>query len=219
MTNNAVNMPRTENYIIVGAEVGYTEISPTSNEGYVLTSNGSEANPSFQEPPARGMALLSNQTASSSSQISFTQFTSAYNTYFINFSGVILSSAGSPIRGQFSSDGGSNWIGTNYGSALKSGAINSASQSSNHAATNCPITAGIASSTSVSGYLWLYNIGLSGQVYGNGRSVFVDSSSSVTNFGSLLVRNSTSGINAFRIYPFGGTFTSGSFQLYGLNKV
>lgn|ERR1700678_81186 len=128
MTNNAANyMPAQYNILSGAASGAINSISPTSNTGYVLTSNGGSSQPSFQAVAGSGdWVLLQTQNASSSASIAFnsTYITSTYVSYVFAFSNLLCSSS-SVFSAVVSVNNGSSYASTGYLSGVFSLPYNS----------------------------------------------------------------------------------------------
>lgn len=96
-----------------------------STAGYVLTSNGSSALPSFQSNPSTaGLIFLGTQTISGGTAIQFlTQITSTYDNYLVLLSAVTTnaSTLSNQLIMEISTNGGSSWIATGYNYTLPNG--------------------------------------------------------------------------------------------------
>jgi len=83
-----------------------------STSGYVLTSNGSSALPSFQASSGStgGLILLATKTASASASVAFTSLISgSYNNYVAIVSNYLPANDGTNLYVQFSTDNGSTY--------------------------------------------------------------------------------------------------------------
>ena len=157
-----------------------------------------------------GLILLSTQTASASSSLSFTSLiTSAYSSYQLIFSNLVLSS-GVNLFLQISTNNGSSYISSGYTSGLLFNAYNANTFSNTNSATGALI---INSTNLGAGYLYLFNLQNGANFQAQG----------VVNFGTtgegsatLTSYNATASVNAIQIIPASGTITTGTFSLYGI---
>lgn len=200
--------------------------SGQSNSGYVLTSNGTSALPTWQAAPGGGggnLVLIQNQTFPAASNVPHVDFTSGisgtYNTYLFAISFVAPQTAGDNIDLQFSSNGGSTWInsgytaGCNYTTGYTSATLNNANSTSSFILTvnnyQFPAYGG-------NGTIWLFDI-TSGNIPTINGFVSYTYSSAVQGAAAFSGGScSTTNINAFRFIASTGNITSGSFSLYGL---
>jgi hypothetical protein len=162
---------------------------------------------------------MSQVVASSSSAITFPSVT-GYRRYKISYSGVVFSATGTttPALIQFSSNGGSSYVSSGYQWNLQFayatsgwGTLSNASDT----AVQYPFY-GISTTDGVGGEIFLYNFN-SSSLYKTVSSFFSgfntgDTPSSSVTTGNL---NSATAMNALQITPGSGTFTAGTFTLWG----
>lgn len=215
--NNAINASISENFIVIGAASGYTGISPTSNSGYILTSNGLSSPPTFTTPGyTSGITYISKQTASSSSEITFTGLSNTYYTYLLIFDNVITASSTVTLDLNVSTNNGStydttnNLVGTNF-SAVNSNSFTNTTSTS--AITLIPSTDNPNPSF---GFFSLFNVGTSASFNIIGQSSFYSASLAASSFSNTGGMVNTTGVNAIKITASSGNITSGVFYLYGI---
>lgn len=192
--------------------------------GYVLTTQGASANPTWASAAGSGSTvLLATKTAASSATIDFTQFNSSlYASYLITIDNLVFS-ANARLWGYVSTDGGATWdSGANYDD-------------------NIFISTSSATATLVTAQTKLWFSGLmkgASATYANSCRIELADPSLTTGYRQFLCRiagydstptysnilttcawkNTSSAYNALRFFPDTGNFTSGIFKLYGLIK-
>jgi len=170
-------------------------------------------------PTSGSLVLISSQTASASSDIQFTSGITVYDVYKLLIYGVTTVGGNSNIFMQFSSDGGSTWINSNY-------AIAGTVQSAGSASSGGFAATGLSGILLNNGYndsattnfcceVSIFNLN-STSLY---KNVFYQSCGNFdsgywTNADGFL--SSAANCNAIKIFPGTGTFTVGSFKLYGV---
>ena len=207
----------TNHNVVVGATSnGFTAVAP-STSGYVLTSNGASSDPSFQAIPSvtPGWTLLSTATASTSATLDFTtSIDSTYNQYCFVANHLVPDTNSVTFKMLVSTDGGSNWIVTNYKGSLT---VPTASVTNQTTFIQLSYTTDCSTSTS---------IGWNGQIY-----VYVPATFFVCTFngvyqGASSVPSAIGGasytvataVNAVRFLFSSGNISSGSIKLYGVSK-
>jgi hypothetical protein len=105
----------TAHYVLVGE--GSSAVNPVSpsTSGYVLTSNGTSSDPSFQTPQSGALVELTKTSASAAASVTFssTYITSTYENYLIIISGYYTSDGGGVIM-TVSTNNGSSYLSNNY---------------------------------------------------------------------------------------------------------
>ncbi len=172
-----------------------------------------------------GTCLIEEHTATTASNVSFTTcFTSSYDVYHITMQDVVMGTASTTLKFQYSTNGGSTWVTSAYSYAgwrVDAGGGTAALNGN---------SVGFFSVGGVDGFLTTNSPGTSGgfdlynplsstmnKIMANG-STFEDIqgfTASGTSFSGKLAN--TSAMNAFQIFPSSGTF-SGTFRCYGYNK-
>ena len=191
-----------------------------STSGYVLTSNGASALPSFKAPSTGALVQVgTTQTANNSASISFTSAISAsYNTYLLNFSNVYPASNNEPLQMVISTNNGSSYITSSYQAGLVNWSYNQSPGLGGNANSTSAVLLnnGMTNSQSdaASGQLWLSNTG-------NGGSFYCWGNATGTAGGTALIiqiagTNNVTGVNAIQLAMGSGNITAGTFSLYGL---
>ena len=190
-----------------------------STSGYVLTSNGASALPSFKAAPGSLVQVGTTQTANNSASISFTSAISAsYNTYLLNFSNVYPASNNEPLQMVISTNNGSSYITSSYQAGLVNWSYNQSPGLGGNANSTSAVLLnnGVTNSQSdaASGQLWLSNTG-------NGGSFYCWGNATGTAGGTALIiqiagTNNVTGVNAIQLAMGSGNITAGTFSLYGL---
>lgn len=209
ITGNAVTQ---YNVLVGGASNAINSVAPSSTTGYVLTSNGASANPSFQAistGAAPGLVLISSQTASSSASLTWTSGISSTNgnNYLLTFYGLIPT-ASVQIIVQISTDGGSTYKTTGYVN------ITGLGSDTNGIYIN-PSQAGKSA-----GVVTLFNLTSGTDFVGlifNGNANFKTGGSPVATAGPVgcgFYNTASQTVNALKVLAVDGSNFSGTFSLY-----
>jgi hypothetical protein len=180
--------------------------------GFVLTSNGSSALPSFQAPSGGGGALIliQTQTASLSTALDFTTgITTTYNNYLILSDNVTdLLFAGTYFGVQFSTNGGSTYISSGYLVITSSSTVLDLKGNASFG--------GATITNSLTAQLFNLTSG-TGPIMGFSENIFYDSSVPYfdTGSGPSGYNGGNITVNALRIKADDGSAFSGTFSLYG----
>lgn len=175
-------------------------------------------NPPITAPTPSGLVLLDEQIASGSSALNFTAFSSLYDVYEFQLSGLESATAGSSLQMRVSTDGGSSYVSTSSYSY-----VHNISPSSGTATTaRAESQAALLLSTSRAN--WFNSSGVvnvrSSQ---SGTQKTLIDSTIVENQSSAVFRtvvgggayNATTVVNAVRFMFASGNITSGTIQMYG----
>jgi len=185
----------------------------TGTSGQFLISNGANILPSFQD--STDLVWLQSVTINAGdAQVVFTSLSNTYTTYYFVAEDVLISGNNINIYCQFSSNNGVSYIATGYNSGV------------GYANFNSTTIVTVAQSTTFAYY--------AGLTYGSGSRPGLGCVAVINNIGSgtpISIKfhqnndqfrgpasgtlNSTSTINAIRIYPQSGTFSAGKFHVYG----
>lgn len=216
---NSINAPNTQYNIIVGDGTSFGLIAPSSTTGDLYISNGPSANPSFQTASYTlgDMEFLEVQTASSSSELELTAF-SSYSNYLILIEGIVPATAGDSLCMEISDDGGTSYATSNYQSGLNYSAINSNTITNLNSTSYIPLTSALSTSSSVCGFLTLYNVNAAVEFSMNAKTNWIDNASSTKYFGANCAYNSLTNVDAIRIYCSTSNIVSGSAFLYGIKN-
>lgn len=204
--------------------VATTVAAGTSTQ--VLTSNGAGAAPTFQAASGGSGAwsFISSQTASSSSEITFTGLSSTHSKYKILITGVSPASDQSVFNIRTSTDGGStydttggdySWI-SRYSS---SGGTLTTDNSSSASAINITSSVGAGNASNETGNLELSIINPSATTYTfiEHRFSFLDNTGVIRQGIGTGVRLSAADVDAVEIKYNSGNIAAGIFTLYGLS--
>lgn len=160
------------------------------------------------------LVLISTQTASASSSISFTSGLTGYDRYKIVFYNVVTTGVGS-IFLTYSTDGGSTYISTNYD---QYGACDQASGVFGNGWTNRANFLLTSTVTNIANFgIWgecEFTTLQSASIYKNVLNTLYDGTVQWMTYGHNY--STTSAINALKFAPDAGTFDSGTFKLYGV---
>ena len=190
-----------------------------STSGNIFASNGSSSLPSFQTPQSLGasMVLISTQTASASSAISFTSIPSTYKNFVVTLSNVKCTTGTNNLEFQFSSNNGSSYLNSNYIGGFNYWDVNSNAWSNANATTFAYVGPSIPSGTpGISGSIYFYN--LTNSAYptwtGNLAQHGGGASGRVVMIGGYY--SSATTMNALQFFfNNSDTIASGTFSLYG----
>jgi len=180
-------------------------------------------------PVTSDYVLITTATASDSASIVFTGLSSTYKKYVIDIINYAPATTASALMIQFSSDGGSNYITTNYASG---GFITS--MSANAYAANAGTTSEIMGSTTIytnhgninsggalaCGQIQLYDPATSRALqYVTCTGTYTNTNSTTTQRSTSIIRVENSGTFAYdcvKLYQSSGNLTVGTFKLYGV---
>lgn len=187
-----------------------------STSGFVLTSTGSSSLPSFQS--SGGWNLLSSQSASASSSLSFNSvITSTYTNYILIFANVIPATAGAILNLTISNDNGSTYVTTNYQSGISSLPYNSATVSNINSTSTIYLSAAIAGTVGCSGQAFLTVVGGSPLTL-TGDTTYYANTTNVISSANLNATNTSTTMSAFKVLMSSGNITSGTFSLFGISS-
>lgn len=181
-----------------------------------------------------GLTLLASHTAVSSASLDFTArnasgqsgaiFQADFDTYIATWNGILPSAAGANFLMQFSADGGSSWVTTNYlRSYLYAGTSGFSGSSGSSGDPGCLLSDAMmtaAANGGTSGRANIYNP-LSTAV---GKTVMSEAMMRNNNDSvwyqvrSAVYQNSLTAMNACRFIPSSGNFASGSIYMFGVQK-
>lgn len=197
---------------------GGTGLTTVGTNGQVLSSNGSTL--TWTTPSAGAMTLISTQTASGSSSLSWTGLT-GYNAYVLIVNNIVLSNSSNWFRVQVGYGETPTYISTGYRTAGNgsqgAGAAVYVNSVSNESAFGMGRESGIQNNSPVYGNFTFY--GISSQIGFTGQLGYYDSNSGyMTTMASAgTLTSGTYPITALKVYMNVGTITSGSISLYGIS--
>jgi len=157
-----------------------------------------------------GWVPVESKSASNSSEITFTGMTQANVVYVVVLKSIIMATDNVSLYLQSSSNNGSSYdsAATDYmGLSGTSSFI--------------PIASGVGNDTgeSLSSIIKIYEPTASHGIVFRGNSVYLSASGSCTISGASYARNSTTAINAIRLYASSGNITSGTFDLWYIPSI
>ena len=181
-----------------------------STSGYVLTSNGSSSLPSFQAAASGGaLVKISTQTASSSASLTFTTgFT--YTNYLVIHESIVAGTASAALTMKESTNGGSTYLATGYGSSLAY--ANNAGSGWGGATATTFVYMNLGTGTGVAaGSMWI-SLPSGGTSQGDGTGFIV------TPYLSIVAYSGNTTVNALSFQMTSGNIASGSITLYGVTS-
>jgi hypothetical protein len=166
------------------------------------------------------LILISTQTASSSASLQFTNLPTSYNTLFLNCSGLLMSNSSTTVLLQVGEGAGPTWeTGANY-TAMGYGTSGNTTLTT---ATDLLLTRAGSywGSTTVPASLKAYfdNVG-SASVYKRVavvENIYVDGAGEIGNQWDSYWAGDANPVTAIRLTVTGGTISSGTCSLYGMN--
>ncbi len=189
-----------------------------STSGYVLTSNGASALPSFQAT-SKKWVWISTTTAATSATVDITGLTSTYKDFLIVFDHVKVATAGANLQLRVSTDNGATYVSgagtygyacTNFNSSTSFGNSNSA--------TFIQVSPNISASADkqVNGYLFIHSPQTADNTHINGQNTCWNNAGNATNIivGGMYLANTA--VNGIRFLMSAGNINSGDFTLYGM---
>lgn len=200
------------------------QVSGVGSANQLLTSAGAGALPTWSNAAASGnLKLLSTQTASSSASIAFTSgISSSYPSYMILISNASTASSSVSFNMDFSTNGGSSYLSTNFLSGLNWTLITSYSLTNKNSTSTCPLidsALAMSSSDFFGAIIFLYNLGSSFTSPSYSGQISTYNSSTNSSFGMFFgAQNSTSTINAIRFSASSGNIATGDFSLYQITN-
>ena len=201
--------------------------SQSGNTGKFLTTDGTDT--SWGTVAPAGLTLLSTVIASSSSTVDIeTTFDSTYDTYVIYVTDLEMSAQSEYIKVRLKLGGVYKQNGNSYSYHYQASHSNNAGYIGVAAGSEdrIQINSGMTNNTAEGGFDGLFYIQDPSNTRTNYRhrimwqSVYVNNSNNVTT-NSGAARHSGAGtgpMTGIRFFPSGGTFTKGTFRLYGIAK-
>ena len=165
-------------------------------------------------------SILSQQTASSSASLTFSNIPASARTLLLQFTGVTNSVASVELQMQFSTNNGSTFITTGYQSGGFNYLYSSGSVGNQSSTTSVLLSAqqgGVGTNAILSGSCYLYNFNstsLATSTSGQGSMYDNTSTYYVSSTGILI---GTTGVNGFKIFWSSGNINAGRFILSEVN--
>ena len=181
-----------------------------------LSLQGANSNPSSGD-----LVLIQSQTASSSASISFTTgIGPVYDNYKLVMYGVTLTNAGN-IEMVYSIDNGASYLNSGYyiaGQSVTAGGVSSSYAQAAAANILLDTAQGTSATGNWCGDITFFDLNCSTfQKRGNANTNADNTLAAGIFYKSFGILNSTtSAVNAIKISPAAGTFTTGTFKLYGI---
>ncbi len=188
-----------------------------ANPGYILTSNGSSAFPSFLAPNYF-MSLLQTQTVTAVSGVTFgsAYITNNFSNYMVLYSDVSAQALTGSLSMLISTNNGSAWITNNYQSGLLYLEYNSATWTNVNSTTSIIVSGTMTGGLGIDapGSVMLQNVtnGLPFQC--NGTAVYRYSGNVYSS--KCFATNTATNVNAITFYFPSGNIAYGVFSLYGI---
>lgn len=183
----------------------------------IAIAEGSSGAPTVDNAIGANWPAIATATASGSATIEFSGLDGSYDRYILEIYAIEPATSGTDLLLQFSDDGGSTWIATEYGSDYNG------TQAT--AATSIKLLEGLETSThdGAEATVWFNNLGkadtpitarCAGSVYRNvgGSANFMQA---VNSSGGV----ETASCNAFKLYMSSGNIESGYFVIYGVRAL
>jgi hypothetical protein len=196
-------------------------VTAAGTSGYFLQSNGASA-PSWVAPSSSAMVLVASATASSSSEIVFTNLSSSYRAYMLEYDSVYPSAGSENLLMTVSTDNGSTYLTSGYVRALVQVLSSSNTVSGNSNAGDAIFYIGSlngfsnTSTNTGSGIVYIFAPNTAIRCNLTQHTV-TRNASTVNEFvsGSML-NTTTTAVNAFKLRFGSGTVAGGNFRLYAL---
>jgi len=171
------------------------------------------------------LVLLDTQTASNSASISFTDLSSTYSKYVVEFYNLVVQTENDELCMRMSSNNGSsydsgasdyvylNWQGHWTGTNLDSGTASYAPIVYNP--TNTGEDIGNGTGELLHGRLELYDPSANLYTYAKSNFVYLDETGSLCHGENSVLRWTASQVDAIQFFFTASNITSGTFKLYG----
>lgn len=216
----------TKGDLLVHNGTNYTRL-PVGNNGEIVKADSAQSTGLLWENLTftGDLIMISRQTASSSSSITFTDLdTTTYGTFFINLVDIHPSSDNVNLRCLFSTDNGSSFLNSGYAWVYKIIDASSASDSENHGTAQIFIDSadqiGNSGGEGIAGWFWYLPSNnpstgtkqtIEWQLYGQ------DDSTDLKGYWGGGTNSTSTAIDAIRFQFSSGNIESGDIYLYGLS--
>lgn len=185
--------------------------------GNVISSNGTNFVSSTPSSIGGSLTLLATTTAASSASITFSSslITSTYRVYLLIWSRMVAQTNGTTLQLTFSTDNGSSYLASGYQGTCTVFSWNSATVNNNNTTAYCPMTqaTGFSNTTEASGYIYLYDLAISGATTVLGMLTENSNVYGITGCGLT----SANTVNNIKIASSSGNLASGTIALYGVS--
>lgn len=192
-------------------------VASIGTSGQVLTSNGAGALPTFQAAGSGNLVLIQSQSVSSVASVTFTTgISSTYKNYLLFISNYTPATTSTNLEMQWSVNGGSSYVATNYLSGMAIIQYNGTTFTNFNATTFSYLLDNTV--TSSTGYAGTYQLA---SFQGSGQASMWGAANN-SQLGSYWIQQgvntsgATSAINAFKILSSSGNIATGLFTLFGI---
>ena len=192
-------------------------VSGVGSSGQVLASAGASALPAWS---GGGWVLIQSQTASTSASLVFsTGITTTYNVFAVTFKDVLPVTDAVSFFMDWSTDGGSTYLNSNYQTGVSVNNWNSAAMFNATSATTNLISNTIVNNTrGLSGTIYLYELPSAAAPFYHGTTYYNTTLFGPINTTCYGLNTASTGINAIKFSFSSGNIASGTISLYGINK-
>ena len=188
----------------------FQNVASNGTLGQFLISNGSSANPTFQ---SAGWVLIEQQTITgSTASLIFSTGLSGYSIYALQVTRLQKATTGTYLIGQISTDGGSTWITTGYGSSSYNNPYNSTTMSETYITTGIVFDVPSVNTVACQSNNYMFGFGSNRLFQTTGMAI---GSGGITsrNVGGY---NSVVTPNALKLFMNSGNLTVGRVNIWGL---
>ena len=204
--------------LLIGNSTGNTLTKSTLTDGTNCTIiNGAGSSTiNFSNPDK--WVLIQTQSASSSSNISFTGLSSYGGCQAVVLSNIIPSTNGTVLRMYVSNNNGSTYFTTNYTACCLYSSYNSSTLNNINSTTYIPLSAYISSSYNYSGVVFIYNMNEADYFVTNGYVNWYDTSLGTSTIGITQTTSKITGMTALKFQMSSGNIASGKISLYWIKR-
>lgn len=208
--------------LAANGSVGVGSSPSYGTNGQVLTSAGTGSAPTWVTPTPAAVTLVTSTTATGASSVIFTNLSTTYGLYLLEFDSTFISTTSEGLYLTVSSDNGATYYSSAYrnnGTYSSAGTTSTANQNTTafNLAPSWVSGTGSTLATSASGSIWMYNPAASGKTFNAQHLATSNQSDGVQVIVNLGFQLDTSGsaVNAVKIFGGGGSTITGKFRLYG----
>ena len=212
----------TDGEIITWSAAGVATTVGPGTSGQVLTSNGAGAAPSFQASGGGGggFALIESKTASSSSNITFTDLTSSYIAYELVIVNLIPATDGTVLYFRTSTNNGSSYDSSagnyHWRRRYNDNAASGFERSNSDTEIELLNGAGSSSNELINVTIRLFNPSAATYTMIKWEGTQTNSSGVLVDWTGSGSRTSAADVDAIEIQMSSGNISSGEFRLFGL---